>query len=212
MIYLYCASLPDNLSLTETAEYLKAYFPGESNSEYIENIGSRAPARAAEGLFSLLLLSRMIDDHFPICKEGSKLILARNENGKPSFQDGKPCFNISHSGGIVACALSDNGEVGVDIEAARPTSEKARKLSSRYFSTDEVEEINGDPERFIMKWTEKEAITKFFGANLADFVKKSDKKQEDPEFSIHSFKYRKMPITLCTKRNFDKIIFCVLDY
>lgn len=39
--------------------------------------------------------------------------------GKPAL-DGPVYFNISHSGSMVACALTDQGEVGLDVELLRP--------------------------------------------------------------------------------------------
>ena len=43
-----------------------------------------------------------------------------NDSGKPSFSSGAPAFSISHSGGLVALALSDTASaLGVDIERHR---------------------------------------------------------------------------------------------
>ncbi|MBF0627809.1 MAG: hypothetical protein HQL91_06260 [Magnetococcales bacterium] len=41
--------------------------------------------------------------------------------GKP-FLDGPVQFNITHSGGVVACALTDAGDIGLDVEQHRAIS------------------------------------------------------------------------------------------
>ena len=43
------------------------------------------------------------------------------EQGKPAFAEGHPLwFNLSHSGDDIALLMSDEGEVGCDIEVIRP--------------------------------------------------------------------------------------------
>lgn len=45
--------------------------------------------------------------------------IAYKENGKPYFPDYPICFNLSHSGDYVMCAIADE-EIGCDIQALRP--------------------------------------------------------------------------------------------
>lgn len=211
MIYLYCAEIPEELSLSKVAEYLQAYFDGEENRRYIEKIKNRSQTGAAEGLFSLFLLSKIIDDNFSAVRGLQPLVLARADSGKPYFIDSKLKFSISHSKGFVACALSDEGDVGVDIEASAISPDLARKMALRYFSGVDQNEVVSDPAKFAFLWTKKEATVKFFEANFSVFLKTDGGFCQKEEILIHSFQYRQKPISLCTKRDFEKIIFCDFD-
>ena len=64
--------------------------------------------------------------------EGSyDLTLERGKDGKPKFSSLPIFFNISHRGGAVAILLSDEGEVGVDLE--EPIDEKrASGIEARF--------------------------------------------------------------------------------
>ena len=208
MIYLYCSALPINFLVEEAARSLKQKLSGSENSEFIEKIASRIPSAAAEGLYALEILLKMVEAKFPDVNL-KKVTIKRGENGKPYFKGCRLCFNLSHSGGAVACALSDSGDVGVDIEAAEITPEKAKKLAKRFFDKDEVAAVNRSPDEFARFWTKNEAHAKHFGANLADFAKKTSENDEFAEISFHNFKYCNYPVTLCTKRNFDKVILLV---
>ena len=208
MICLYCSALPINFSVEEAARSLKQKLSGSENSEFIEKIANRIPSAAAEGLYALEILIRMIEAKYPDV-DLRKVTLQRGENGKPYFKGCSLCFNLSHSCGAIACALSDSGDVGVDIEAAEITPEKAQKLAKRFFDKDEVAAVNRSPNEFARIWTRKEALAKHFGANLADFAKKTPENDEFAKISFHNFKYRNYPVTLCTKRNFDRVILLV---
>ena len=107
---------------------------------------------------------------------------------------------------MIACAVSDSGAVGIDIETATFSDSKAGKLAERFFDATEKLEVESSPEQFTRVWTRKEAIAKYFGANLADFLKKSSQNDEISKISLHNFKFGKHPVTLCTARDFDKII------
>lgn len=86
------------------------------------------------------------------------------EKGKPFFP-GSPShhFNLSHSGEWVLCALSDEDEVGVDIETVRPRGENL----PRYVMSDgEFAAFDGSWEDFFRIWTLKEAFVKYQGGSI----------------------------------------------
>lgn len=94
-------------------------------------------------------------------------------HGKPSLANGDKslCFNLSHSAGVAIAALTRVGEVGVDIEAVRP-SHWAGGIARRYFSPAEIAALAAAPperqdEAFFRLWTNKEAIVKLLGAGLS---------------------------------------------
>ena len=114
-------------------------------------------------------------------------LLARYAAGKPGSLEivpdalGKPrlggrCgqgrlrFNVSHSGGVWACAVALHREVGLDIEQARPDRDIDR-ISERYFSPAEVAALRALPESerrtaFHRCWTRKEAWLKAKGFGI----------------------------------------------
>jgi 4'-phosphopantetheinyl transferase len=105
------------------------------------------------------------------------------ERGRPGIaHPASPwSFNLAHSGGMVACALSLLPDIGVDLEDLnrRPLS---RDLFRRYCSPAEVADIESQPEqdqmrRFLTYWTLKEAYLKARGLGIAVHL-------ADVEFSV----------------------------
>lgn len=87
--------------------------------------------------------------------------------GKPGLASGPP-FNLSHSAGWAALAISPGPAVGVDIEALRPID---RAVAERFFSPQEVAALSrlGTqewPGGFFRCWTRKEAFLKACGTGL----------------------------------------------
>ncbi|MEQ4530061.1 MAG: 4'-phosphopantetheinyl transferase AcpT [Mixta sp.] len=117
--------------------------------------------RRAPWLAGRVLLSRLF---FP----ASLPEIVYGVHGKPAFREEIPLwFNLSHSGDNIALIVSDEGEVGCDIEEIRPRK-NWRRLADSVFSAGEMQEIDAEPEEnqlhaFWRIWTCKEAILKRFG-------------------------------------------------
>lgn len=80
-------------------------------------------------------------------------------------------FNVSHTRGLVACAIGRGAEIGVDVESIDRAVD-GRDVVARYFSPGEVDLINAcdadeQPTRFIELWTLKEAYIKAVGQGLS---------------------------------------------
>jgi 4'-phosphopantetheinyl transferase len=79
--------------------------------------------------------------------------------------------SLSHSGGMVAAAISTQRPVGVDIQRVLPGSH-AVGLSSRFFPPDEASYVGAGPDesviadRFAQLWSRKEAVVKAVGGRL----------------------------------------------
>ncbi len=81
--------------------------------------------------------------------------------GKPTVEG---CFfNISHTDGVAVCAVSDK-EVGIDIERPRKLTDA---VINRAFTPREIEMAGDDKDRFILLWTVKESVMKWFGMGLS---------------------------------------------
>jgi 4'-phosphopantetheinyl transferase len=93
-------------------------------------------------------------------------------HGRPEIDlpDCEMAFNIAHSGGLVACAFTWHGEVGVDIED-RKRAAIERDLVQRCCSSSEAADVNARGEawrdRFLMYWTLKESYLKARGLGIS---------------------------------------------
>jgi 4'-phosphopantetheinyl transferase len=80
-------------------------------------------------------------------------------------------FNLSHTEGLVACAVTRRGEVGVDVEhTAREVDPLA--LAPAVFAPPEVRDVAATPpearrQRFFAYWTLKEAYIKARGMGIS---------------------------------------------
>jgi 4'-phosphopantetheinyl transferase len=98
-----------------------------------------------------------------------------DSHGKPAVAPGvtsaPPSFNLSHSHGLVACAVVVHGDVGIDVESVTRATDW-HGILPRYFSAAEVTQIDRLPVteqagRFFELWTLKEAFAKALGVGLS---------------------------------------------
>ena len=165
-ILLIYTKLPQDSDSPLIKQYLAKLPESVAESSY----RYRTPARRLEFLAGRWLLQRglkLIDSR----KTLDDIVFSGSDNawGKPFFEDG-PFFSISHSRGLVACAISNDQEVGLDVEAYRPIRPENLR---NWFTADEMDVIQNavDPETELMQWwTIKEALFKGQGeeASLSD--------------------------------------------
>lgn len=99
----------------------------------------------------------------------------KNQYGRPHLVAGQ-CdrdlrFNLSHTRGLIACAVTIGREVGVDVETLSRSGETVA-IADRYFSATEIRALRALPEdrqrvRFFEYWTLKESYIKARGMGLA---------------------------------------------
>jgi 4'-phosphopantetheinyl transferase len=80
-------------------------------------------------------------------------------------------FNLAHSAGVALCALAHGREVGVDVEALRPTAD-LDQIAERFFSAQERAALRALPRAaqlaaFFRCWTRKEAYIKARSTGLS---------------------------------------------
>ena len=99
------------------------------------------------------------------------LLFCVNAYGKPAVA-GQPdfFFNGSHSGDLGLLAVAVGQEIGVDIEAVRPSNDLP-DLARRFFAPDEAAALlalspPGQIPAFFAAWTRKEAVIKALGCGL----------------------------------------------
>lgn len=168
---------------------------------YASALADMAPpgARRARWLAGRTLLTRVLSPA-PLPE------IVFGEQGKPAFLDDRPLwFNLSHSGDDIALLLSDEGEVGCDIEVIRPR-DNWQALANAVFSVAEHDELEREPpaeklSAFWRIWTRKEAIVKQRGGSAWQIVSiDSAAKQPHP---VSQLQFGSLSLAVCTPTPFD---------
>lgn len=92
-----------------------------------------------------------------------------NPHGKPALSaNGSLDFNVAHSGPMALIALTQDGEIGIDIEAIRPEL-ATHEVAATVFTDEERALLRGvdHVEQFFRLWTRKEAYLKAIGEGFA---------------------------------------------
>ena len=158
--------------------------PGLSMSEAARLARYGNPLSRAQSLSARLLLGRL---YTRLRRDISSLPdvlypdIVYPDGGKPYF-DAFPClsFNLSHSAGCAAAALSyeADGEappLGIDIERERALPRHSEEIVGRYFNAAEqalftsAQDESDRARLFVRIWTRKEALLKFSGQGLSAY-------------------------------------------
>jgi len=131
------------------------------------------PANRRDFAFAHALLRRTLTDCGDRPPRDWRLI--EGAKGKPEVApdvgcDARLSFNLSHTNGLVACAVTKGRAVGVDVEAIDRRL-AARELAGRFFSPAEARAVlssidSAVDERFIETWVLKEAFVKALGTGV----------------------------------------------
>lgn len=96
---------------------------------------------------------------------------SKNDHGKPLLlADTSQQFNLTHTNGLIALAVTPENAVGIDVEFLSRQADVV-KLAERYFSNAETADLFALPvaewnQRFYDLWTLKEAYVKACGTGL----------------------------------------------
>ena len=200
MIKLVYCDVSD-LDLAKTYQYLS-----DERKEKVNSFRFDKDKRLSAGAY--LLLMKLLDEEniaqpaFGTGKYGKAYITNREDI----------YFNLSHSGKVVACAISDR-EVGVDVEYNDP--EIDLNIAKHYFFNTEYESIinsENPSDEFFKYWVLKESYMKYtgLGFNLAldefeimineDIKLKND--ENDLKFDVFDIDNYKLAI--CSHYNLKK--------
>lgn len=169
MVYVYTLNLEgikDPKEYPEILESLPEY--RKKKIESFRNLNGRIESFGAGVLLKKVCSLHGVSDY----------LISLSEHGKPQI-DGF-YFNLSHSGNMVLCAVSEN-PVGCDIEKIEnPTL----RIAKRFFTEKEnkyLEKIeeNNKAEEFFRLWTMKEAYVKMTGEGLTCSLKEFEIRIQD---------------------------------
>nr|AFB69925.1 4'-phosphopantetheinyltransferase 7N [uncultured bacterium] len=119
------------------------------------------------------LLRQTLSAHAP--RDPSAWTFSQGPYGKPVLADGSDertalTFNLSHTRGLVACVVSRNVDVGIDVERTSQSAD-ALDVARDRFSSREVRSLEecdhaARSARFTELWTLKEAYAKAKGTGV----------------------------------------------
>lgn len=99
----------------------------------------------------------------------ASVVFSYGDQGKPFLKKHSLQFNISHSDDFALFAITENQEIGVDVEKIGTEDKSA--VAKRFFSAREYRELQALPESernaaFYRVWAKKEALVKALGSGV----------------------------------------------
>lgn len=163
MLDIFCCPLAD-----VDATLLKSYRDFLSDDERERLLLFKREAAAQTFIVSRALLRTVLAERVGCTPQS--LRFERDANDKPQLADYLLQFNLSHSDGWIALAVSAEGAVGVDIETSVRRN-NILGIAKRFFLPDEFEMLTALPEcaraeKFCELWTVKEACVKWSGLGI----------------------------------------------
>jgi 4'-phosphopantetheinyl transferase len=119
------------------------------------------------------LVRRALSRYADVRPEG--WVFAANRWGRPEIAGPAAApvlrFSLSHTAGLIACAVARDGDCGVDVEFLDRGGDPL-KVARRVLSPEELADLEAQPagvrrDRFLAYWTLKEAYVKARGVGLA---------------------------------------------
>lgn len=131
---------------------------------------------------------------------------------KPYFEDSLVEFNISHSGEIVVCVLSDEHQIGIDIELITniELQDFKSQMTEREWNT--LNNSNDKIDAFFKYWTQKEAVIKAYGHGLSLPLKSFEIQDNSTQINDQTFYLQEVTINknykcyISSEINMDEII------
>ena len=105
-----------------------------------------------------------------------KMYLNHHDNGKPYLENCATDISITHTDKYVAIIISDDDEVGIDIESL---DRDFTVVEKKALSEEEIEDLDDDKknEQLAIYWCAKEAIFKIMSQNRVNFAEQIEVEQ-----------------------------------
>lgn len=147
--------------IEESAEWFRSQLKlDDRENQLIDSI--KHPMKKLHWLSSRLLLRILMNN------PRAFIHLESDERGKPVIHNFPVKISISHSAELSALLLSENLEVGIDIEKI---DRKIKNIQHKFLREEELQNISGDHhlEHIYVYWCAKEAMYKLHGRKQLDF-------------------------------------------
>ncbi len=137
----------------------------EPESYFLSDVSAQKeikhPVKRLQHLAGRKLLKTLVPA-FPVEK------IEINICGKPYLRDKSYHFSITHSGKYAAVIVSEEDNVGIDLEKVSP---KIKRLAGRFLSDLEYEQMTDNDTVYTLCWSAKETIYKWLGRKDANIRK-----------------------------------------
>ena len=147
--------------------------------DFSESVRPRARATMA----ARALLSNMLAGVWGIPPH--ELEIRSESSGRPYLATKRghrlPFISLSHSRGWVACAATEIGPVGIDIERQRPGRDHIRISSVAFGPLEQARVTEAGACAFYRIWTLREAVAKACGQGLALATDGRDRAHDGPD-------------------------------
>lgn len=160
MTYIFYSFISENNHKKLMQEFLLR-FPLDFQKKIM---GYRRWQDAQLSLLGRILLYKGADN---FSKKYKKANVKYNKYKKPYFEEDKIYFNISHSGEIVVCAVTDVSDIGIDIELQCDIQIEDFQLQMTKGEWAKIFTSINKLDSFYGYWTQKEAVIKNSGKGLS---------------------------------------------
>jgi 4'-phosphopantetheinyl transferase len=160
MVYIYYAYIDE----ANHNELIREHLPRFSK-EYQEKVLRFHRWQDAQlSLIGRLLLMCGMKD---LDKKVAYFQLEYTDYSKPFFSNLDLKFNISHSGNLVICALSETFDIGIDVELMKDIKIENFSNQMTVYEWGKVMQASCQKTTFYEYWTQKEAVVKAHGKGLS---------------------------------------------
>ena len=127
-------------------------------------------------------------------KELENFQLEYTRYNKPFFSNLDLKFNISHSGNLVLCAISEIFDIGIDVELMNDIDIENFRNQMTLYEWKKISQGKCRKIAFYEYWTEKEAVLKAIGKGLSVPLKSFEVKNNLVKIDNYTFFIQKVEI------------------
>jgi len=182
MVYIYYTIINPNISRVKWNQFFLQMPP--DIQERVHRY--RMEENKQQLVFGRLLLRRLLHDIGYADFELSNV--QYREHKKPFWKD-EIDFSIAHSGKVVACAVSEQGPIGLDVERIQPLPIKDFQYILNHKDQEKLASADNIHKAFFKIWTIKEACSKADGRGLGMDVQQLFIKEKTAVFEAQEWFY-----------------------